>query len=550
MCNFVVEKKTDDKIISKEMLILDNILKNNGVLLFDFGTILVGLSKERCVRALEQIGCGRIAYYVDECRQEDLFHDLEIGGSVEAFCDEARRQSSYTDEKGVYHPCKATNDEICWAWNQLLLDIPVEKLRLIYHLHHDLGVHTAVLSNTNQIHWQYAVKHLFTADGLSVNDYFDEIFLSCDMQMVKPDDCIYQEMLRQLREDYDMPALQPHDILFIDDSEKNCMAAEANGIRTLHDPKGDKWILANMSDNLSTIPPQTGGVACIGNFDGVHLGHQHVISTLKHIAAERGLRPVVITFDRHPRALFDPKFLPEYLTTLEEKEALLRKQGVEVRVLPFTQQLADVTACEFMQRKLHGEMNVKLLLLGYDNRFGKRNDSETIDDYKKYGETAGIEVMVADAVDVEGERISSSYVRHLIKQGEVEKAQTALGYRYGITGSVIHGREEGRKMGIPTANLSVPYGKMIPAHGAYATLTNIDGKEYRSVTNIGMRPTLDNGRDVTVETHVIGFSGNLYGKVITVKFVHRLRDERRYDTVEELRRQIETDINTVTQEES
>lgn len=529
---------------------INQTLNNNGVLLFDFGTILVGLSKERCVRALEQIGCGRIAYYVDECRQEDLFHDLEIGGSIEAFCDEARRQSSYTDEKGTFHPCKATNDEICWAWNQLLLDIPVEKLRLIYHLHHDLGVHTAVLSNTNQIHWQYAVEHLFTADGLTVNDYFDEIFLSCDMQMVKPDDCIYQEMLRKLREDYDMPALQPHDILFIDDSEKNCMAAEANGIRTLHDPKGDKW---NRPTALFDLPAshydfsalsKGGVVACIGNFDGVHLGHLHVIEMLKKIVAERDLRPMVITFDRHPRALFDPNFKPEYISTPLEKERLLRATGVDVKVMPFVQTLADTTAREFMCR-LRDDMGVKSLLLGYDNRFGKRNEYETFDTYVEYGKELGIEVVRADAVDVSGSRVSSSFVRRLVREGRVEEASQCLGYAFSITSIVTEGHQEGRKIGFPTANISAPYGKIVPSNGVYATETTIDGSSYPSVTNIGTRPTYDDDGHRSIETHVIGFDGDLYGRSITVGFCRRLRDERQFASPEELRKQIAADVSQV-----
>lgn len=524
---------------------INQTLNNNSVLLFDFGTILVGLSKERCVRALEQIGCGRIAYYVDECRQEDLFHELEIGGSIEAFCDEARRQSSYTDEKGVYHPCKATNDEICWAWNQLLLDIPVEKLRLIHHLHHDLGIHTAILSNTNQIHWQYAVRHLFTADGLTVNDYFDEIFLSCDMQMVKPDDCIYQEMVRQLREGYGIPALQPHDILFIDDSAKNCMAAEANGIRAFHDPNGDKWMTKLFAGNQQQPLPEKGLCGgCIGNFDGIHLGHRHVIDMLKRVAAERGLRPVVITFDRHPRALFDPKFEPEYLTTVQEKEMLLRDAGVDVKVMPFTQQLADTTARDYM-RRLYDDMDVRLLLLGYDNRFGKRNEYETFEDYQRYGSELGIEVLRADAIDVAGSRVSSSYVRHLVREGRVDDASQCLGYLFSIAGTVVEGHREGRKIGFPTANINAPYGKIVPANGVYETETTIDGQRYKSVTNIGTRPTYDNGDQRSIETHVIGFDGTLYGRVITVGFVRRLRDEIPFASPDDLRKQIDLDVSQV-----
>lgn len=217
------------------------------VLLFDFGRILVGLDKQRCVEALHKIGCGRIAYYVDDCRQEDLFHDLEVGGSIEAFCDEARRQSSYTDEMGVFHPCNATNEEICWAWNELLTGIEVEKLRKVMALRKQ-GYRTAVLSNTNQIHWQKAIKDFFTIDGLKVEDYFDQIFLSCDLAMVKPDAEIYQAVIKGL-----MPSVQGEDaeqqadvasqILFIDDSEKNCKAAEENGIWTIYDPDGTRWMV-------------------------------------------------------------------------------------------------------------------------------------------------------------------------------------------------------------------------------------------------------------------------------------------------------------------
>lgn len=514
------------------------------VLLFDFGTILVGLSKDRCIEALKQIGCGRIAYYVDECRQEDLFHELEIGGSVEAFCEEARRQSSYTDEKGVFHPCKATDEEICWAWNQLLLDIPVEKLRMIHHLHHDMGIHTAVLSNTNQIHWQYALQHMFTADGLTVEDYFDEIFLSCDLGMVKPDDCIYQEMVQRLQRDCSMPSLQPSDILFIDDSVKNCIAAEANGIRTMHDAKGDTW-MKQLEDMLTeSDETQKNYAAVIGNFDGVHRGHMHVIDNLKSLAEEHGLKPLVITFDRHPRALFDPNFQPEYLTTSDEKEALLRSLGAEVCVMPFNQSLADTTARDFMHR-LHDEKKVKLLLLGYDNRFGKRNEYEYFDDYRQYGDECGIEVIKASAIDVEGTRVSSSCVRHMVSAGKVAEAAVCLGRPFSISNKVIEGKQEGRKIGFPTANIDAPYGKIIPSNGVYATQTTVGGKVYDSVTNIGMRPTYHNGTQRTIETHIVGFSDNIYGEEITVAFRRRLRDEQQFDSPEALRSQIEQDLTLV-----
>ena len=503
------------------------------VLLFDFGTILVGLSKEQCVKALEQIGCGRIAYYVDECRQEDLFHDLEIGGSIADFCNEARRQSSYTDEKGVYHPCKATDEDICWAWNQLLLDIPVEKLRLIYHLHHDLGYHTAVLSNTNQIHWQYALEHLFTADNKTVNDYFDDIFLSCDLQMVKPDDCIYIEMFNRMRQDYGNASLKPSDILFIDDSKKNCEAAERNGISTFCDPKGDRW-----ADFLS----EQEYAAVIGNFDGVHTGHQHVITALKKAAAQRKLKPVVITFDRHPRTLFDPHFAPEYISTSDEKRRLLEQMGVEVRIIPFTQNVADTTARQFMADTLHDKMNVRMLLLGYDNRFGKRNEYEDFNAYKRYGEELGIEVEMTSAVDLEGVTVSSSRIRHMIKEGRMEEAAQCLTRPFTISGKVISGYKHGREIGFPTANIKAQKEKITPANGVYASTTTIGDKAYPSVTNIGTRPTYTDDSDVSIETHIIGYDGDLYGTDITVGFLRRLRDERKFPSPEELSKQIAADI--------
>ena len=145
-------------------------------MLFDFGAVIVSLDKQRCIQALRQVGCGEIASYVDEHRSEDLFHEIELGGSNENFCQEAREKSH----------CNATDEEICWAWNELLTGIPLEKLRIIQHYHDTLGYKTALLSNTNWIHWEYS-KKFFSADGRKAEDYFDNIFLSCDLGMIKPD---------------------------------------------------------------------------------------------------------------------------------------------------------------------------------------------------------------------------------------------------------------------------------------------------------------------------------------------------------------------------
>lgn len=492
------------------------------ILLFDFGCILVGLSKERCIKALEQIGCGKIAYYVDECKQEDLFHDLEVGGSIEAFCAEARRQSSFTDEMGVFRECEASDNDICWAWNELLTGIPAEKLRRIKSLK-DAGYRTAVLSNTNEIHWQKAIRDFFTIDGMTVDDYFDDIFLSCDMGLVKPDADIYRKVIEGLQ-------CQPGDVLFIDDSAKNCAAAEALGINTLHDAKGTLW-LEQLKAPYAAI---------IGNFDGVHKGHQHVVESLKTEARKRQLAPLAITFDRHPRTLFDKEFTPKFLSTQSEKTGMLGRMGCENAVLPFTKELASITARDFI-RLIRDEMGVKLLLLGYDNRFGKRNASETFDDYKRYGEELGVEVLLADAMDVEGVRVSSSYVRHIIAEGNMTAATACLGRNYAVTGIVMKGFQEGRKIGFPTANIAVAQEKLLPANGVYRSRTLLADGWHASVTNIGMRPTY-NGSALSVETHIPGFAGDLYGQEITVEIEEKLRSEQPFDSPEELRQQIEKDI--------
>lgn len=497
------------------------------VLLFDFGCILVGLSKERCIAALKKIGCERIAYYVDECRQEDLFHDLEVGGSIEAFCDEARRQSSYIDEMGVFHPCTATNDEICWAWNELLTGVPAEKLRLVKHLHDDQGYHTAILSNTNEIHWIKSVADFFTVDGYKVEDYFDQIFLSCDLGMVKPDGCIYEEVKKRLG-DYES-------VLFIDDSEKNCIAAEKYGISTLHDPKGTLW--------MRRFAPKA---AIIGNFDGVHRGHQYVMERLKSISSERGLMPTAITFDRHPRTLFDPSFTPRMLSTLKEKQQQLSEYIENVVVMPFDMELSKVSAYDFMKHILRDKLNVKVLLLGYDNRFGKRNAEENYDAYRRYGEELGIEVLLNDALSVSDFNVSSSKVRHLVAEGDMEMAAECLGRHYSISGTVVKGFQEGRKIGFPTVNIIPTEDKLLPRNGVYSTLVNIDGmgeKEYKGITNVGTRPTY-NGDSLTVETHLLDFNGDLYGRDITVRFLHKVRDEQCFSSAEELREQIKRDIES------
>ncbi len=500
------------------------------LILFDFGCVIVGLDKKRCVDALYKIGCGAIAGYVDEHRSEDLFHEIELGGETDVFCDEARRQSSYTDSDGVFHPCKATNEEIIWAWNELLTGIDVEKLRLIKHMRDDLGYKTAILSNTNWMHWNKSVKDFFGIDGLTVEDYFDHVFLSCDLGMVKPDHRIYEHVI-------ETTGVKAEDIVFFDDSARNCEGARQCGIKAIHDPQGNGW--------MSQLKSKA---AVIGNFDGVHEGHRYILNELKEVAAKEGLAPLAITFDKHPRAVFLPDFKPSYITTIAEKIALLQKEVGNVKVLSFDKELANVTAYDFMKDFLRDEMGVKVLLLGYDNRFGKRNSEENFETYRRYGEELGIKVIQASPVDVKGVRVSSSQVRHAIADGRMEEATSSLGRPFSISGKVTEGHQEGRKIGFPTANILPPADKIMPPNGVYATEVMIGDKRYKAMTNIGTRPTYQDvsaDKTVTIETNIFDFNEDIYEKDITVEFLHKVRDERHFDSPEALKTQIEKDKETI-----
>lgn len=194
-------------------------------IVFDFGGVLTGLDKQACINALNSIGAGSIAGYVDECRQEDLFHDLEIGKSnVGEFCDEVRR---------LCNGCSATNEDICGAWNALLTGIPTRRLEKLLSLKRDYRL--LLLSNTNPIHWHKAVLDFFPYEGNEVDDYFERTFLSYRMHIVKPDEQIFRQMLIESQ-------IMPGETLFIDDSPVNCAAASQLGINTICAEKGDEWV--------------------------------------------------------------------------------------------------------------------------------------------------------------------------------------------------------------------------------------------------------------------------------------------------------------------
>ena len=284
-------------------------------------------------------------------------------------------------------------------------------------------------------------------------------------------------------------------------------------------------------------------VATIGCFDGVHLGHQLLLRTMLREAKSRSLASMVITFDRQPREVFDPDFCPQLLSTPQEKEYLLSQMGIDILVvLPFTRELASHSAREFMQQVLRKQLSVSVLVAGYDNRFG-RDRREGFEDYVRYGRELGIDVIQGEMERLPGDEraVSSSVIRQLLEEGCVEQMPSCLTRLYSLTGKIVAGEHIGHELGFPTANLEIDYPhKLIPAPGAYAVWAEIDGEKMPAMMNIGMRPTFDGTRQ-TLEVHILKQIGDVYGQMLTVTFVARLRSEQRFGTREELVAQLQQD---------
>lgn len=306
-------------------------------------------------------------------------------------------------------------------------------------------------------------------------------------------------------------------------------------------------IKITLNEGITDVCPS---VATIGFFDGVHRGHRFLINNVVKEAASRGLLSTVVTFDRHPRQVLGSDFQPRLLSTNEEKMLLLSKTGVERCVmLPFSEQMAQMTACDFMKKILRDRLGVQVLIIGYDNRFG-HNRSESFDDYVRYGREMGIEVMSAQSFLLHGINVSSSVIRSFLQEGEIEMAENCLGYPYFFTGKVVKGFRVGHELGFPTANIEQDNMlKMIPSPGVYAVKVRIEGtvELKHAMMNIGTRPTF-NGTQQTLEVHILNFNDDIYGKMISVAFVHKLRNERQFPSKEALSEQLVKDAQMVEEQ--
>ena len=291
----------------------------------------------------------------------------------------------------------------------------------------------------------------------------------------------------------------------------------------------------------------TPSVATIGFFDGVHLGHRHLINQVKMAASLNGWCSSIITFPVHPRQVIQSDYQPSLLSSPEEKIELLASTEIDNCILlPFTRELSQLTAWEFMQL-LYEQYQVRMLVIGYDHRFG-HNRAETFEDYCRYGRELGIHIMQATAYTQEQDKVSSSAIRRALLSGEVSTATKYLGYPYFLQGTIVSGYQVGRKIGFPTANLQVDFSnKLVPSIGVYAVYVYVNGQKYKGMLNIGHRPTLNNGTDLSIEVHILDFEGDIYHQPMRIEFVDFLRAEAKFQSTEELALQIQKDKEAALQ---
>lgn len=292
-----------------------------------------------------------------------------------------------------------------------------------------------------------------------------------------------------------------------------------------------------MIENMTDTP----FCATIGFFDGVHKGHKYIISQLINDAKTHEMESMVITFKQHPRQVLQQNYIPKLITICPRKEALLKATGVDnVLMLDFTREMSNLSAKEFMQ-VLRDNYNVRRLLIGYDNRFG-HNRNEGFREYQIYGKELGVEVVALNAFHDQGLTYSSSMVRRMLNEGNIPNANKCLGYKYGFSGVVVHGFGEGRKLGFPTANIKVAEEQLIPKRGVYAVKVKIDGSnnEYQGMLSIGVRPTYGDF-DETIEVNIFDFNEDIYDKTISVFFVKWIREEKKFNSIEELKEEMNND---------
>lgn len=297
-------------------------------------------------------------------------------------------------------------------------------------------------------------------------------------------------------------------------------------------------------ENILEYKALKSSIVTIGTFDGVHIGHQKIITDMVKKGKKENLITILLTFFPHPRMVLQKDFNISMIDTVEEKKKIFEKLGIEVLIIqPFTKDFSRMTAVKFTRDILVNSLKVSKLIIGYDHRFG-RNREATVENLKSYGLDYNFKVNEIPAQDIESISVSSTKVRNAITSGDIKLANKFLNRSFSLSGLIIRGDSIGREIGYPTANLKILENyKLKPQNGVYLVRTKIKKQIYFGMMNIGIRPTIS-GKNIQIETHLFNFKGDLYNREISFKILEKIRDEKRFESLEKLKIQLDRDKNS------
>lgn len=307
--------------------------------------------------------------------------------------------------------------------------------------------------------------------------------------------------------------------------------------------------MINVFRDISEIKREDNTAVTMGTFDGLHIGHQHILDVLKEKASQHKCRTFVVTFEPHPRLVLAKGNGIKILTPIEEKIKVFENSGIEnLLVINFTQEFSQQTSVEFIENLIIGKIGAKEIVIGYDHKFGKdRGGDEST--FRKIAERYNFDLTVVPAKTINGEIVSSTKIRHALNEGDLEKVYSYLNRNYFFYGKVVKGAGRGRTLGFPTANVKLnDENKLIPKTGVYAVKCFVAGQTVFGVMNIGVRPTFENLDEPVIEVNLFDFDKEIYGENIEIEFLKRIRDEKKFNSKEELIKQIEKDKNEAMKE--
>ncbi len=299
-----------------------------------------------------------------------------------------------------------------------------------------------------------------------------------------------------------------------------------------------------IAQSISKYDKKHPTVITIGTFDGVHIGHRKILDRVIKNAQKSALKSTVLTFFPHPRMILQKDSNIKLLNTIGEKTKILEELGLDQLIIhPFTKEFSRLSATEFVRDILVNSLKTKKIIIGYDHRFG-RNRNANINDLIAFGSTLDFEVEEIPAQEIDDVSVSSTKIRKALEEGDIRTANTYLGYPYMLTGTITRGKGLGKQLDFPTANLQIqePY-KLVPKNGVYVVQGEIQGNTVAGMMNIGFNPTVSGTRK-SIEIHFFNFDGNLYGQTLQIDILERLRDEHKFDSVEDLKKQLQKDKET------